>query len=73
MIVGTFNVRGLGSRVKKRKVRDLIMTEKLDFLALRETKLEGVSSSLCFRLWGSTECDWAVLPAVGSSGGILSL
>jgi hypothetical protein len=42
-------------------------------MALQETKLEGVSGSLCSRLWGSSDCDWAVLPSVGNSGGILSL
>jgi exonuclease III len=73
MIVGTFNIRGLGSRVKKRKVRELISSEKLDFLALQETKLVGVSDSLCVRLWGSADCAWAALPAVGNSGGVLSL
>jgi hypothetical protein len=47
--------------------------EKLDFIAIQETKLEGVSNNLCCRLWGSADCDWAFLPAVGSSGGILSI
>jgi hypothetical protein len=73
MIVGSFNVRGLGSRVKRRKTRELIVSEKIDFLALQETKLEGVSGSLCNNLWGSVDCDWDFLPSVGNSGGILSL
>jgi mannosylglycoprotein endo-beta-mannosidase len=73
MIVGSFNIRGLGSRVKKRKIRDLIRVENIDFLALQETKLEGISGSLCHSLWGSTECDWVSVPAEGNSGGILSL
>jgi hypothetical protein len=73
MIVGSFNIRGLGSRVKRRKVRDIITSENLDFIALQETKLEGISGSLCCRLWGSNDCDWVFLPAVGNSGGILSL
>jgi mannosylglycoprotein endo-beta-mannosidase len=73
MIVGSFNIRGMGSRVKRRKVIELISLEKLDFLALQETKLEGISGNLCGRLWGSLDCDWAFLPAVGNSGGILSL
>jgi hypothetical protein len=59
--------------VKRRKVRDLITLESLDFIAIQETKLEGISGSLCCRLWGNSDCDWAFLPAVGNSGGILSL
>jgi exonuclease III len=42
MIVESFNIRGLGSRVKKRKIRDLIRVENIDFLAHQETKLEGI-------------------------------
>jgi hypothetical protein len=59
--------------VKRGKVRDLITLESLDFIAIQETKLEGISGSLCCRLWGNSDCDWAFLPAVGNSGGILSL
>ncbi|MCH94158.1 LINE-1 reverse transcriptase like, partial [Trifolium medium] len=73
MIVGSFNLRGLGSRVKRRKVRDLVRVENLDFLALQETKLESISDSLVHCLWGSDDCDWVSLPAVGNSGGILSI
>jgi hypothetical protein len=34
MIVSTFNIRGLGSRVKRRKIREIVQAENLDFLAL---------------------------------------
>jgi hypothetical protein len=42
-------------------------------MALQETKLEAVSCSLCCRLWGNNDCDWAMLPSVGNSGGVLSV
>jgi hypothetical protein len=29
--------------------------------------------SLCRSLWGSDDCDWAFLPSVGNSGGIISI
>jgi hypothetical protein len=35
MIICSFNARGLGSRVKRRKLRELVQTEKLDFLAIQ--------------------------------------
>jgi exonuclease III len=73
MIVGSFNIRGLGSRIKRRKVRDLVRVERLDFLALQETKLQSVCDSLPRSLWGNEDCDWAFLPADGNSGGILSI
>jgi exonuclease III len=73
MIVASFNIRGLGGRVKKRKVRDLIFKNHIDFLALQETKMESIDDRLCFSLWGSEDCSWAFLPSEGSSGGILSM
>jgi exonuclease III len=73
MIIETFNIRGLGSRVKRRKVREFISSEKFDFLAIQETKMEACSDSFCHGLWGNDGCDWVALPAVGNSKGILSL
>jgi exonuclease III len=42
MIVLSMNIRGLGSRVKKRKIRELVCSESVDFLALQETKIEVI-------------------------------
>jgi exonuclease III len=50
MIVCTWNVRGLGGRIKKRKVRELIGRCRVDVLAIQETKLEKVDRSLVTRL-----------------------
>jgi hypothetical protein len=33
MITCSFNIRGLGGRVKRRKVRDLVRREKVEVLA----------------------------------------
>jgi hypothetical protein len=45
----------------------------VEFLAIQETKLEIVTDSVCYAIWGDNNCKWAYLPATGSSGGILSL
>jgi exonuclease III len=73
MIVSTFNARGLGGVVKRRRIRELIRNHRIEFLAIQETKLEEVSESLCFGLSGSQDCDWAHFPSEGRSGGILSI
>jgi hypothetical protein len=59
--------------VKRRKIREVVLGEKVDFLAIQETKLEVIPEALVFGLWGGNDCDWTFLPAVGSSGGILSI
>jgi hypothetical protein len=73
MIVYSYNIRGLGGDVKRRRIKQLILSENVDFMAIQETKLEAISDSLCYSLWGGPNCDWAFLPSEGSSGGILSL
>jgi len=67
-----FNVRGLGERVKKSMLKDLVKNHNVDFLAIQETKLEAISNSLCYNIWGGDGCNWAFLPSVCNSGGILS-
>jgi exonuclease III len=50
MIVCSWNVRGLGGRVKKQKLRQLINNQRVEVLAVQETKLEIVDHNLCARL-----------------------
>jgi hypothetical protein len=52
---------------------EFVKKEKVDFLAIQETKLEEVPESLCYGIWGSEDCQWSSLPSVGNSGGILSI
>jgi len=59
--------------VKKNKVRNLVLHNKVDFLALQETKLEEITPSLCYSIWGNEDCMWAFRASKGSSGGILSI
>ncbi|MCH81287.1 hypothetical protein A2U01_0002072, partial [Trifolium medium] len=73
MIVCSWNVRGLGGRVKKQKLRQLIFRQKVEVMAVQETKLEVVDHKFCARLWGGDLVGWRCAPAIGRSGGILTL
>ncbi|KAK2413305.1 hypothetical protein QL285_036031 [Trifolium repens] len=42
-------------------------------MAIQETKMESFSEGLCCSLWGDRNCDWAFVPSIGNSGGLLSL
>ncbi|MCH81578.1 hypothetical protein A2U01_0002368, partial [Trifolium medium] len=53
---------------KNNRVRDLVRLEKLDFLALQETKTETVTDTLVQNLWGNDDYDWAFSPADGNNG-----
>jgi len=65
MIVLSFNARGLGGRIKKNKVKDLIRDHKVDFIAIQETKMENISDSFCRNIWGNDDCNWVFLPSKG--------
>lgn len=47
----TYNIKGLGGRVKKREAKQMVKSEKLNLIYLQETKMEVVDRSLCARLW----------------------
>ncbi|MCH85435.1 cytochrome P450, partial [Trifolium medium] len=63
-------VRG---RIKKKKIKEFISSNHLDFIAIQESKLELMSDYLCHFLWGNSFCDWSFTPAIANSGGILSI
>jgi hypothetical protein len=42
--------------VKRKYMKELVRKEKLEFLAIQETKLENVTDSLCHSLWGGEDC-----------------
>jgi exonuclease III len=73
MITSSFNIRGLGGRVKRQKVWELVRREKVELLALQETKVANVDSSFCRSLWGGENVAWRCNPALGKSGGLLIL
>jgi len=72
-IVSTFNVRGLGGRSKSKRIKELVRSQNMDFLAIQETKFEVISDRLCYSLWGSKDCNWAFLLLEENSGRILSI
>ncbi|XP_019435175.1 PREDICTED: uncharacterized protein LOC109341686 [Lupinus angustifolius] len=73
MNCASFNVRGLRSQLKRRRLMRLIATNKVDFVGLQETKLETCDDSCCYNISGSKDCDWKFNPSIGRSGGILSI
>jgi hypothetical protein len=52
MIIASINIRGLGGVVNRKYLKELVRKERLDFLAIQETKLEALSDNLCYNLWG---------------------
>lgn len=70
MKVGSLNIRGLGAMIKKKKIRSLILEERLDFIAIQETKVEQMESQLCEQSWGDVNCGWVYHPSIGNAKGV---
>ncbi|GLT37184.1 hypothetical protein SLA2020_115170 [Shorea laevis] len=67
----SFNVRGLGSVLKRKEIGKLVREERPDFLFLQESKLERVDDELSRTVWNSRECGWVMKESIGASGGLL--
>ncbi|KAK9943830.1 hypothetical protein M0R45_009426 [Rubus argutus] len=67
MKIISWNIRGMGSRSKRRVIKEKILTSKADVVILQETRKEVIHRKLI----GTRYTDWVSLPYFGSSGGIL--
>lgn len=71
MKICSWNIRGgVGAR-KRGLVRSVLRKEKPDIVVLLELKKQVVDNRFVASLWKTRFVDWIVLPAIGSSGGIL--
>ena len=71
MKIISWNTRGLGSKKKRRVVKDFLRLEKLDVVMIQETKKAECDRRFVESVWTTRNKDWAALPASGASGGIL--
>lgn len=73
MKILTYNIRGVGSSIKWKAIRKLVVKEEVQLLCIQETKMQDVPKELCYSLWGSHDVQWSFIPSEGASGGILCL
>ncbi|RVW91468.1 Transposon TX1 uncharacterized 149 kDa protein [Vitis vinifera] len=71
MKIISWNVRGLGSRNKRRMIKDFLRSENPDVVMIQETKKENCDRRFVGSVWTIRNKDWVALPASGASGGIL--
>ncbi|GJR88484.1 RNA-directed DNA polymerase, eukaryota, reverse transcriptase zinc-binding domain protein [Tanacetum coccineum] len=62
---------GLAQKAKKDWVRELCVKNKVNFLAIQETKMEKIDLFSVRRCWGNFAFDYLHSNSVGNSGGIL--
>ena len=62
MKIISWNTRGLGSKKKRRVVKDFLRSEKPDVVMIQETKKE-CDRRFVGSVWTARNKDWAALPA----------
>ena len=70
MKIINWNTRGLGSKKKRRVVKDFLRSEKPDVVMIQETKKTECDRRFVGSVWIARNKDWAALPMSGA-GGIL--
>ncbi|GJX31580.1 RNA-directed DNA polymerase, eukaryota [Tanacetum coccineum] len=60
---------GLGNKTKKEWVKELTNKNKINFIAIQETKMERVSHMDVKFMWGNSNYDYVCSDSLGNSGG----
>ena len=68
-----WNVRGLGSSVKKGIVKKLVIEKQIQMLMLYETKPEKVEYNIIQSLWADENFEWVSIASKGRSGGLITM
>nr|GEU47366.1 RNA-directed DNA polymerase, eukaryota [Tanacetum cinerariifolium] len=66
-----YDMTGLAQKAKKDWVKELCVSNKVNFVSLQETKMKSIDLWGIKRCWGNFDFDYVYSEAVGNSGGIL--
>lgn len=69
----SWNMRGLGAKIKRSTLRRLISKHQPSFIFIQETKLENPDHRTMRTIWNDNDVDWAFSPSQGAAGGLISI
>ncbi|GJX70961.1 RNA-directed DNA polymerase, eukaryota [Tanacetum coccineum] len=64
---------GLGNKTKKEWIKELTIKNKLNLIAIQETKMDKISHMDVKFMWGNSNYDFVCSDSLGNSGGILCI
>lgn len=73
MVCLSWNIRGIGARIKRASLRKLILTHQPLFVFIQETMLESISIKTLKSIWGDDGIEYLLSPSIGNSGGLISV
>ncbi|KAJ9556364.1 hypothetical protein OSB04_010978 [Centaurea solstitialis] len=69
----SWNLNGMGKEVKRNWIKEAMLSHKLSFLCLQETKMAINSVGLVHSVWGKSNLEYVALDSIGNSSGILTV
>ncbi|GFZ20781.1 hypothetical protein Acr_28g0014860 [Actinidia rufa] len=73
MEILSWNIRGMGSLVKKRFIKKVIHQRTPDFVMIQESKLQSVDIFTIRNVWSGAQIDFSTSESEGQSGGLISM
>ena len=67
----SWNVRGANNSSKRKVIKAMIRSQRVDLFCLQETKIQAMTQGLVRSLGIGRFLDWGTLDAHGSAGGLL--
>ena len=67
----SWNVRGANDKEKRRVIKDVIKSQKVDLVCIQETKIQEMSNGLVKSLGVGRCLEWGSLNSRGTAGGVL--
>lgn len=71
MKILSWNIRGLGKKEKRSKIKKMVRDRGVDILFLQETKLKSTNSFFINSIWGHSDFGFMEVDSNESSGGLL--
>ncbi|KAL7252048.1 hypothetical protein ACSBR1_013825 [Camellia fascicularis] len=71
MYLLSWNIRGLGREIKRRKIRKVLKDEKVDMVFFQETKRDVISFDMVRSVWPFDRFEFLDVGAIGFAGGLL--
>ena len=67
----SWNIRGANDSDKRKVIKVLIKSQKVDLVCLQETKIQEMSKRIVWSLGVGRCLEWGVVNSRGASGGVL--
>lgn len=73
MIILSWNISGLGAKIRRNSLRRLIHHHNLDMVFAQVTNLDHINPKSISSLWKDENFEWFSCPSHGNSGGLVSI